>query len=92
MDVGIVPAFGKSKNGVTLKKRLEGDFVCNRASERLCIQSPYSEEQEIKPYRLIGDSFAKIIVAKDLAIPHYDDNGMLILSVCDFLLEDDWMR
>ena len=62
MGVGIVPAFWKSKNGVTLKKRLE------------------------------GDSFAKIIVAKDLAIPHYDENGMLILSVCDFLLEDDWMR
>lgn len=39
-----------------------------------------------------GDSFAKIIVAKDLAIPHYDENGMLILNVCDFLLEDDWMR
>ena len=62
MGVGIVPAFWKSKNGVTLKKRLE------------------------------GDSFAKIIAAKDLAIPHYDENGMLILSVCDFLLEDDWMR
>ena len=62
MGVGIVPAFGKSKNGVTLKKRLE------------------------------GDSFAKIIVAKDLAIPPCDDNGVLILSVCDFLLKDDWMR
>ena len=62
MGVGIVPAFGKSKNGVTLKKRLE------------------------------GDSFAKIIVAKDLAIPYCDENGMLILNVCDFLLEDDWMR
>ena len=62
MGVGIVPAFGKSKNGLTFRKRLE------------------------------GDSFAKIIVAKDLAIPHCDDNGGVILSVCDFLLEDDWMR
>ena len=62
VGVGIVPAFGKSKNGLILKKRLE------------------------------GDSFAKIIVAKDLAIPPCDDNGVLILSVCDFLLEDDWMR
>ena len=62
MGVGIVPAFGRSKNCVALKKRLE------------------------------GDSFAKIIVAKDLAIPHYNENGMLILNVCDFLLEDDWMR
>ena len=62
MGVGIVPAFGKSKNGLILKKRLE------------------------------GDSFAKIIVAKDLVIPHYNENGMLILSVCDFLLEDDWMH
>lgn len=62
MGVGIVPAFGKSENGLTLKKRLE------------------------------GDSFAKIIVAKDLATPHYNENGMLILNVCDFLLEDDWMR
>ena len=42
--------------------------------------------------RLEGDSFAKIIAAKDLAIPHYNENGMLILNVCDFLLEDDWMR
>ena len=62
MGVGIVPAFGKSKNGLTFRKRLE------------------------------GDSFAKIIAAKDLATPHYNENGMLILNVCDFLLEDDWMR
>ena len=62
MGVGIVPAFGKSKNGLTLKKRLE------------------------------GDSFAKIIVAKDLAIPHYNENGMVMRSVCDFRFEDDSMR
>ena len=62
MGVGIVSSFGKSKNGLTLKKRLE------------------------------GDSFAKIIADKDLVIPHYNENGMLILSVCDFLLEDDWMH
>ena len=46
VGVGIVPAFGKSKNGLILKKRLE------------------------------GDSFAKIIVAKDLATPHYNENGI----------------
>ena len=62
MGIGIVPAFGKNKKCVTLKKRME------------------------------GDSFAKIIVAKDLATPHYNENGMLILNVCDFLLEDDWMH
>ena len=58
------------------------------------IQSAYSsgrEEKAItenKPFALTGDSFPKIIVRHDIRKRWYDDNGILNLSVIDFLLDD----
>lgn len=58
------------------------------------IQSAYSsgrEEKAItenKPFALAGDSFPKIIVRHDIRKRWYDDNGILNISVIDFLLDD----
>ena len=45
-------------------------------------------EQETRPFRKIDDSFRKIIVTRDTAHPWYDENGILTVSIYDFLL--DW--
>ena len=34
----------------------------------------------------VGDSFKKVIVTKDGIAPHYNDRGVLIMNIYDFLL------
>ena len=46
------------------------------------------QESELKPFSLTGDSFPKIVVRHDIGKRFYDDNGVLNISVIDFLLDD----
>ncbi len=93
VDVGVVPITEKDKNGNQVRKQLEIDFVCNMGSARYYIQSAYSipdnekREQEIRPFIKVDDSFKKIIVTKDIVHPHYDERGILTVSIYDFLLD-----
>lgn len=38
---------------------------------------------------LTGDFFKKIIITKDTPAPHYNDKGVLVMSIYDFLLNED---
>lgn len=93
VDVGVVPITQKDKCSKMMRKQLEVDFVCNLGSTRYYIQSAYAipdEEkraQEIRPFRRIADSFKKIVITKDVIKAHYDDFGILTLSIYDFLLD-----
>ena len=93
VDVGVVTVAQKDSNGKVARKQLEVDFVCNAGSNRFYIQSAYSipdagkQEQEIRPFRKIDDSFRKIIVTKDIVPFHYDEHGILIMNIYDFLLD-----
>lgn len=95
VDVGVVPVAEKDKNGNSVRKQLEVDFVCNAGSSRYYIQSAYSlpdeakREQEVRPFRKIDDSFKKIIVTKDIIPAHYDEHGILTVNIYDFLLSPD---
>lgn len=94
VDVGIVPVAEKDDSGNVFRKQLEVDFVCNLGSSRCYIQSAYSipdyskRIQEIRPLRKIDDSFRKIIITKDIVAPHYDEYGILTMSIYDFLLDE----
>ena len=93
VDVGVVPVAEKDKKGKVSRKQLEVDFVCNLGSRRLYIQSAYSipDEQkrtlETRPFIKIGDSFKKIIVTRDIVPAQYDDRGILMINIYDFLLD-----
>ena len=93
VDVGVVTIAQKDLNGKVTRKQLEIDFVCNAGSNRYYIQSAYSipdagkREQEIRPFRKIDDSFRKIVVTQDIVPCHYDEHGILIMNIYDFLLE-----
>ena len=93
VDVGVVPITEKGEDGSVSRRQLEVDFVCNLGSNRIYIQSAYSipdagkREQEIRSFRKIGDSFRKIVVTRDTAKPWYDENGILTVSIYDFLLD-----
>ena len=47
------------------------------------------KEEELRPFTLIGDSFPKIVVRKDIGKRWYDDNGILNINVIDFLLDKE---
>ena len=95
VDVGNIMVVEPGKNGKNVKKQLEVDFICNKGSKKYYIQSAYSLEteekmiQEIKPFTKINDSFKKIVITSNTPKPFYNDDGILIMSVFDFLLKPE---
>lgn len=94
VDVGVVIKRNRTKEGVQEKKQLEIDFVANMGSKRYYIQSAYSfpddekRVQEKASLINVNDSFKKIIIVKDVIKPWYDDDGILIMGIYDFLLNE----
>lgn len=98
VDVGVVVMNEVDKNGKKIRKQLEVDFVCNKGSKRFYIQSAYAlpdkekMEQEQRSLVNTGDGFKKIIITKDAVAPLYNDEGILVMSIYDFLLNPDSME
>ena len=95
VDVGMVETKEKNKDGFYEKKRLEVDFIANKGSHKYYIQSAYSLESEKKIKQEknsllnINDSFKKIIIVKDIIKPQRDENGIVSISLYDFLLDEN---
>ena len=98
VDVGVVVMNAVDKSGKKIRKQLEVDFVCNKGSKRIYIQSAYAlpdkekMEQEQRSLVNTGDGFKKIIITKDAVAPLYNEEGILVMSVYDFLLNPDSME
>ena len=94
VDVGVVENVGK-ENGVSVRKSLEVDFVVNSGNRRYYIQSAYnilSEEkmkQEQSSLLSINDAFRKIIIVNQPILSGYNEQGILMLSLQDFLLDSE---
>jgi len=94
VDVGMIEYNYCAENKRKVQKQLEVDFVCNQGSKRLYIQSALAlptkekEEQEQLSLRSINDSFKKIIIVKE-GPTHYNESGILILNLFDFLLKEN---
>ena len=92
VDVGSVESFKRDEAGKLQRRNFEIDFVVNRADERLYIQSAYAlpdkekVEQEQASLLNVNDGFRKVIIAGDRYISNYNDDGILMLSLFDFLL------
>lgn len=95
VDVGNIMIVESGKNGKPVKKQLEVDFICSKGSKKYYIQSAYSLEteekmaQEIRPFTKINDSFKKIVITSNTPKPFYNDDGILMMSVFDFLLKQE---
>lgn len=95
VDVGVVYARTLNDNGSSVRVPREIDFVVNSGGKRTYIQSAYAmpteekAETEIRPFTLIGDSFPKIVVRRDIGKHWYDDNGILHINLIDFLLDKE---
>ena len=94
VDVGNVYHRVRNTEGKQQRVTLEVDFVCNKGSERIYIQSawrmPDAEkmEQEKRSLRLVDDSFRKLLIVGEHTKQWSDENGVQIMSIYDFLL--DW--
>ena len=97
VDVGVVVMNETDPAGKKIRKQLEIDFVCNKGSKRYYIQSAFAMQDEKKMQQeqrsLVntGDGFKKIIITKDAIAPLYNEEGVLVMSVFDFLLNPDSM-
>ncbi len=95
VDVGVIMQYDTNEKGNSVRKQLEIDFVCNKGSKRYYIQSAYAipdqakMEQEQRSLMRTGDFFKRIIITKDTPAPYYNENGVLIMSVYDFLLNEN---
>lgn len=98
VDVGDVTVSERDGLGKSVRKRLEVDFVCNHGSERTYIQSAYDIPdanklaQEQRSLLKTGDSFRKAIVVGRPIERHYTEEGVLLVSIFDFMLDEDALR
>ena len=94
VDVGVVTVNGKDENGSSYRKQLEVDFVCNKGSRRCYIQSalslPSQEkiDQETNSLRRLDDGFERIVIVGDHMRCNHDDNGILFMSIYDFMTKE----
>lgn len=92
VDVGNIFYIGKNETGKLQRSTFEVDFVCNRGSERIYIQSAYrlpdedKLQQEQRSLMLTGDSFRKMILTTDNIPCHSLENGIVVMNVYDYLL------
>ena len=93
VDVGNVFNRVRNADGQQLRITLEVDFVCNKGSKRIYIQSawkmPNAEklEQEKRSLKLVDDSFRKMIIVGEHTKSWSDEDGIQIISIYDFLLD-----
>ncbi|MBQ7428973.1 MAG: ATP-binding protein [Butyrivibrio sp.] len=94
VDVGVVE-IRVDEDGKKARKQLEVDFVVNQGSKRYYIQSAYALpnqekiEQEQASLIKIPDSFKKIIITSGNFPVWRNNQGITIIGLFDFLLNDD---
>lgn len=93
VDVGNVAQRVRNDKGQNIRVTLEVDFVCNKGSQRIYIQSAWrmpdadKMEQEKRSLRLVRDSFRKLLIVGEHTKSWSDDDGIQIVSIYDFLLD-----
>lgn len=93
IDVGNITYYQKNSEGKTTRSNLEIDFICNKGSERIYIQSAYSmsdedkKMQEQRSLTLTDDFFTKIIITTDNIPTHTTENGIIIMNIFEYLLK-----
>ncbi|MCL2078700.1 MAG: ATP-binding protein [Oscillospiraceae bacterium] len=95
VDVGIVEYYTTNKDKKRSKRQLEVDFIAARGSQKYYIQSAFSmsnpnkKKQEERPLLSIGDSFKKIVIVRENIKERRNEDGIMTIGICNFLLEED---
>ena len=92
INVGVFDKIEKDKNGKSIRKDYEIDFIAKKGFRKYYIQvssdisSIETRQREIKPYIKLNDQIQKIIVINKPINETRDENGLTIIGVADFLL------
>lgn len=95
VDVGQVEVKTTGADGQTVRQSFEVDFVANRGDERVYIQSAYAlpdeekRQQELASLLRIKDGFKRVVIVGDDIKPYWNEQGIYMLGVYDFLLDPD---
>lgn len=98
VDVGVVEYRTKTPDGKSTRAKTEIDFVANKGFEKYYIQSAFSmptiqkEQQEQRSLLGVNDQFKKIIITGNFEQCHYNEQGILIINIYDFLLNPDSLK
>lgn len=98
VDVGMVERYETGKDGKRSKRQLEVDFVATKGSEKYYIQSAFAMptaeklQQEQRGLLSIPDSFRKIIVVGNNIKVRRDENGIVMIGLRNFLLDEDSLK
>ena len=90
VDVEMVEVREKDKCILT-----EVDFICNKGNKKIYIQSSLNlaikekTKQESRSLININDSFKKIIIVKDNIKMWQTEEGIVVMGILDFLLNND---
>ena len=93
VDVGLVETWKTSTEGKNVRVPLEVDFVVNKGAERIYIQSAFrmpTEDKVVQEKRSLlntNDNFRKIIIVGDDIKRKTDEQGIITISLYDFLLD-----
>ncbi len=94
VHVGVVEVMKRDENNKQFRTYYEVDFVASKGNNKLYIQSALlmdnkeKQEQETKSLMNIRDFFKKIIIVKDDIKRKRDENGIITMSLFDFLLDE----
>lgn len=97
VDVGVLEIV-EYEERKQVHKRIEVDFVVNKGDTRYYIQSAYAVPdkekmyQEERPLLKIYDSFKKMIVVQNNVMPWYNENGTLVMSLRQFLTDENSLK
>ena len=92
VNVGVFDKVEKNKNGVSVKKNYEIDFLATKGNRMYYIQvasdigNEETKNRELKPYISLNDQIQKIIVINKPINEMRDLNGFTIIGITDFLL------
>jgi len=92
VNVGTFEKYEKNKNGASVRKTYEIDFVAQRGIKKYYIQvandisNAETKARELKPFFALKDSIQKIIVINKPLEESLDLNGFTVIGIADFLL------
>ena len=95
VDVGVIDRTIKTKENKYQRTLYEVDFVANKGSKRIYIQSalslsdPEKMKQEQRSILSINDAFEKILIQRNYCKTWYTENGIKVMCLENFLLSQE---
>ena len=92
VNVGAFESVEKNKNGKSVRKNYEIDFMATKGTDKMYLQiadnisESETKNRETRPFVLLNDQIKKVIVINRPIKEMQDESGFTVIGVVDFLL------